>query len=124
MTAAPAPHRLLAELEQRAAGTGISSVHALFLDEPARAACEARGWLLRRDCQFHWVNRGYADFEDYLASFTADKRKKVRRERRRVEEAGVHFQTRSGAELDTGRARRGSTNCTATPSCATATSRT
>ena len=92
--------RLLAELEQRAASTGLSSVHALFLDEPARAACEARGWLLRRDCQFHWVNRGYADFEDYLASFTADKRKKVRRERRRVAEAGVHFQTRSGAELD------------------------
>jgi uncharacterized protein len=93
--------RLLAELEQRATGAGISSVHALFLDEPARAACEARGWLLRRDCQFHWVNRGYADFEDYLASFTADKRKKVRRERRRVEEAGVRFRTLSGSELDT-----------------------
>ena len=94
--------RLLAGLEQRAASTGVSSVHALFLDEPARAACAARGWLLRRDCQFHWVNRGYADFEGYLASFTAEKRKKVRRERRRVEEAGVHFQTRTGAQLDPG----------------------
>jgi uncharacterized protein len=92
--------RLLGELEQRASSAGISSVHALFLDEPARAACEARGWLLRRDCQFHWVNRGYADFEAYLASFTADKRKKVRRERRRVADAGVVFQTRSGHELD------------------------
>ncbi len=92
--------RLLAALEQRASGSGVSSVHALFLDEPARRACEARGWLLRRDCQFHWVNRGYAGFEDYLASFTAEKRKKVRRERRRVVEAGVHFQTRSGAELE------------------------
>ena len=92
--------RLLAQLEQRAASTGVSGIHALFLDEPARAACAARGWLLRRDCQFHWVNRGYADFEAYLASFTADKRKKVRRERRRVEEAGVHFRTVSGAELD------------------------
>jgi predicted N-acyltransferase len=92
--------RLLAGLEQRAASTGVSSVHALFLDEPARAACAARGWLLRRDCQFHWVNRGYADFEGYLASFTAAKRKKVHRERRRVEDAGVHFQTRRGAELD------------------------
>jgi uncharacterized protein len=92
--------RLLEGLEQRAAASGISSVHALFLDEPARAACQARGWLLRRDCQFHWVNRGYADFEAYLASFTADKRKKVRRERRRVAEAGVVFQTRFGAELN------------------------
>ncbi len=94
--------RLLGALEQRAVSSGVSSVHALFLDEPARAACAARGWLLRRDCQFHWVNRGYAHFEDYLAGFTAQKRKKVHRERRRVEEAGVHFQTRSGAELDPG----------------------
>jgi hypothetical protein len=92
--------RLLAGLEQRASGSGLSSVHALFLDEPARAACEARGWLLRRDCQFHWVNRGYADFEDFLGRFTAEKRKKVRRERRRVAEAGVHFHTRNGAELE------------------------
>ena len=37
------------------------------------------------DCQFHWRNRGYADFEDFLGSFTADKRKKARRERRRVQ---------------------------------------
>jgi uncharacterized protein len=92
--------RLLDELERRASAAGISSVHALFVDEPGRAACEARGWLLRRDCQFHWINRGYADFEAYLASFTAEKRKKVRRERRRVQEAGVLFQTRLGAELD------------------------
>ncbi len=92
--------QLLAELEQRATAAGISSVHALFVDEEARAACETRGWLLRRDCQFHWVNRGYADFEAYLASFTAEKRKKVRRERRRVEEAGVTFQTRLGGQID------------------------
>ncbi|MBS0580930.1 MAG: GNAT family N-acetyltransferase [Proteobacteria bacterium] len=91
---------LLAELERRSGATGLSSVHALFLDEPARAACAARGWLLRRDCQFHWANRGYADFAAYLATFTADKRKKVRRERRRVADAGVRFETRSGRELD------------------------
>jgi predicted N-acyltransferase len=75
-------------------------VHALFLDEPSHRACVRRGWLLRRDCQFHWSNRGYASFEQYLASFTAEKRKKARRERRRVEEAGVHFETRLGGELD------------------------
>lgn len=92
--------RLLAELEAYAAGHGLSGVHALFLDEPGRAACAQRGWLLRRDCQFQWTNRGYASFEDYLKSFTAEKRKKARRERRRVEEAGVRFETRFGGELD------------------------
>src|SRR5256886_12646347 len=43
---------------------GLSGVHALFLDEPARAACAQRGWLLRRDCQFHWCNRGYTSETD------------------------------------------------------------
>ena len=92
--------RLLKELEHLAAAERLSSAHALFLDEAARAACQRRGWLLRRDCQFHWSNRGYASFEDYLGSFTAEKRKKARRERRRVAEAGVHFETRLGGELD------------------------
>src|ERR1700741_2932169 len=46
--------QLLAALEGHAVAKGISSVHALFLDERAHAACAARGWLLRRDCQFHW----------------------------------------------------------------------
>ncbi len=92
--------RLLEQLEKHAASHDYSSVHALFLDEPSRAACARRGWLLRRDCQFHWSNRGYASFDDYLATFTAEKRKKARRERRRVAEAGVHFETRFGGELD------------------------
>jgi len=92
--------RLLQELERQATGRAFSGVHALFLDERSRAACARRGWLLRRDCQFHWTNRGYASFDEYLATFTAEKRKKARRERRRVADAGVRFETRLGGELD------------------------
>jgi predicted N-acyltransferase len=92
--------RLLAELERYAASHALSGVHALFLDDSSRAACARRGWLLRRDCQFHWSNRGYTSFEHYLGTFTAEKRKKARRERRRVAEAGVRFETRLGGELD------------------------
>jgi predicted N-acyltransferase len=92
--------RLLAALERDAAALDLSGVHALFLDPAAQAACAQRGWLLRRDCQFHWTNRGYASFDAYLESFTAEKRKKARRERRRVAEAGVRFETRFGGELD------------------------
>ena len=55
--------RLLARLEEHAEGHGLSSVHALFFDEPAREAFEQSGWLLRRDCQFHWSNQGYPGFE-------------------------------------------------------------
>ena len=91
---------LLEALQDHAARRRLSSVHALFLDEPARAACEEAGWLLRRDCQFHWSNHGYASFDAYLETFTAEKRKKARRERRRVAEAGIRFETRFGGDLD------------------------
>src|SRR6185312_7024054 len=66
--------RLLEALESHAVSRRLSSVHALFVDEPARAACEQAGWLLRRDCQFHWSNRGYPTFDAYLETFTAEKR--------------------------------------------------
>ena len=92
--------RLLADIEAYTASHSISSVHALFLDEPAHMACRQAGWLIRRDCQFHWTNHGYPSFDAYLETFTAEKRKKAKRERRRVAEAGIHFETRMGAELD------------------------
>ena len=50
--------------------------------------------------QFHWHNSGYRDFDHYLESFTADKRKKAKRERRRVLEDGVTFETLLGPDLD------------------------
>ena len=68
--------------------------------KPARGRlrCSA-GWLLRRDCHFQWHNRGYRDFDDFLAAFSAEKRKKARRERRRVLEQGIEFQTLRWHEL-------------------------
>ncbi|HEX4025402.1 MAG TPA: GNAT family N-acetyltransferase [Steroidobacteraceae bacterium] len=78
----------------------VSSAHGLFLDEPSRVACEQAGWLLRRDCHFQWHNRDYRDFDDYLQRFSADKRKKTKRERRRVAEQGIAFTTLHGHELD------------------------
>ena len=91
---------LLKAIESFTADQKLSSAHALFLDEAGRATCERSGWLLRKDCQFHWSNRGYADFDAYLETFTADKRKKARRERRRVAEAGITFDTLLGSEMD------------------------
>jgi predicted N-acyltransferase len=92
--------RLLTDIEGYTASHSLSSVHALFLDEPAHVACEQAGWLIRRDCQFHWTNHEYPTYDAYLGTFSADKRKKARRERRRVAEAGIVFETRTGKELD------------------------
>jgi len=92
--------KLLSQIESYTTSHSISSVHALFLDEPSHSALEQAGWLIRRDCQFHWSNHDYPSFDAYLETFTAMKRKKAKRERRRVAEAGIVFETRLGPELD------------------------
>lgn len=72
-----------------AAQLGVSSLHWLFTTA-AEADLLAQWGLMRRvGCQFHWSNAGYDSFDDFLATFSAEKRKKVKRERRRVREAGV-----------------------------------
>ena len=78
----------------------VSSLHWLFTTEPEIQLLKRHGLLRRSGFQFHWSNSGYRDFEDFLSSFTADKRKKVRRERRVVREAGVTVEMRDGLALD------------------------
>jgi len=85
-----------------ARGEQLSSWHVLFPSDETAASLGNAGLVLRRDCQFHWFNQGYDSFEAFLATFTAEKRKKVKRERRRVAEAGIEFDTLTGAQVDGG----------------------
>jgi len=81
-----------------AASTRASSLHILLPDEAQAAEMEARGMMIRSSVQFHWENRGYADFDAFLAGMSHDKRKKIKQERRRVREAGVVFERLTGRE--------------------------
>lgn len=80
--------------------TGCSSLHILFPLEDELPLFRDAGLRVRKDCQFHWENRDYADFDAFLQTFTAVKRKKARRDRRRVSEAGIQFRRLRGADLD------------------------
>src|SRR3546814_14329914 len=60
--------------------------------------CEAAGWLVRRDVQFHFVNAGYAGFDDFLATLTSAKRKQLRKERARAVE-GLRVEEVTGAAI-------------------------
>ncbi|MBP6336083.1 MAG: N-acetyltransferase [Vitreoscilla sp.] len=89
-------------LQQLADQQGLSSVHALFLDDADVAAARAEGWLLRTGVQFHWTQRAgtpYADLSDFLASLQRDKRKKIQQERRKVRDAGVSFEVVEGQAI-------------------------
>ena len=77
-----------------------SSLHVLFPEPAELPHLENAGLMLRKDCQFHWQNDGYGDFDEFLATFSSAKRKKARRERRLVAEQGIRFRRLSGADLD------------------------
>jgi predicted N-acyltransferase len=77
----------------------LSSWHVLFPTGDTAADLDRAGLILRRDCQFHWYNQGYGSFDAFLATFTAEKRKKAKRERRRVAEAGIEFDTLHGGDM-------------------------
>lgn len=89
---------LLDAAREHARATGASSLHILFPTENEMVLLEQQGMLRRAGCQFHWTNHGYRDFDDYLATFTAEKRKKLKRERRFVHEAGVTLEVVHGHE--------------------------
>jgi predicted N-acyltransferase len=78
----------------------LSSVHVLFATRPERDLLAQNGFLLRKDCQFHWHNNGFRNFDDFMATFRAEKRKKALRERRRIQEGGVTFRTLHGEEMN------------------------
>lgn len=91
---------LSAAARELAIQTESSSLHILFPTEAEKDLLCSEGFLPRKDCQFHWTNRGYTDFDAFLGEFTAEKRKKARRERRRVAESGISFVYLGGRELD------------------------
>lgn len=76
-----------------------SSVHWLFPTPAEIESFRHQDFLSRIGCQFHWRNRGYRDFSDLLDTFTAKRRKNIRRERRRVSEAGLSLQILHGREV-------------------------
>lgn len=76
--------------------TGVSSLHCLFLNEVDALEAQAQGMMLRQDVQFHWQNPGYRDFDDFLATLSRDKRKRIKQERRWVKEAGVELKCLTG----------------------------
>jgi predicted N-acyltransferase len=91
---------LAAALRQDAADAGHSGAHVNFTTAEDQRVLEDAGFLSRHDCRFLWRNRGYRDFDDFLDGFRADKRKKVKRERRRVAESGIEFRSLAGESID------------------------
>lgn len=119
---------LVQAIQEWAVSQQLSSLHLLFGDADDLAACAAAGWMQRSTVQFHWTNKAstlpatcgslpvegaasdisqpadgalssWKDFDDFLASLSQEKRKKIRQERRKVRDAGVGFRVLQGRDI-------------------------
>jgi predicted N-acyltransferase len=94
------PQQLLAAAEAVVVQNDLSSAHITFVDEAGAGEAERRGWLIRLGLQYHWFNRGYASFDDFLGALASRKRKAIRKERR-VAREGLEFRALRGSEIRT-----------------------
>lgn len=89
---------LLQALLELQAGAGLSSTHILYLPEREAELFGKNDFLLRSNVQFHWLNAGYRNFDEFLDTLDRKKRKNIRAERRKVAEADVTFRRVPGSE--------------------------
>ena len=100
LAATPELEALLIEAAlQIAKQSKVSSLHILFAPDTQQAKFVEAGLLTRTAVQFHWRNAGYANFDALLATFSKDKRKKIKQERRKVADAGITLRRVVGAEI-------------------------
>jgi predicted N-acyltransferase len=90
---------LVATLQATQEAADVSSTHILFPPEAQAQQLHAAGFVLRSGVQFHWMNDGYASFDDFLATLEQKKRKNIRAERRKVREAGVLLRRVRGPDI-------------------------
>jgi hypothetical protein len=78
---------------------GVSSLHVTFLTESEWRRLAGLGFLMRMDQQFHWHNRGFTSFDDFLATLASRKRKSVRMERREALAGGIEIEHVTGRDI-------------------------
>ncbi|HAS99075.1 MAG TPA: GNAT family N-acetyltransferase, partial [Pantoea agglomerans] len=92
--------QLLSALPESLLQQGLSGAHINFTDAQAnQLLADQPDWLSRLGCQYHWHNRGYRDFQDFLDSLMSRKRKQLRKEREQVMQSGFEFDRYLGYQL-------------------------
>ena len=92
---------LIAGMGQVAERHGVASLHVTFPEKWEWEAMGTAGWLQRTGQQYHWENKGYASFDEFLGELSSRKRKAIRKERREAAQSGVALEVVTGGDLKT-----------------------
>lgn len=91
---------IVKDIQSQTAGNQFSSWHLLFPLKSELTAWEETVLRTRTGCQFHWFNRNYHSFDEFIATFASRKRKNIKRERKRVAEQGIVLKRLSGDQIN------------------------
>ncbi len=78
---------------------GVSSLHVTFTEKPEWERMAEHGFLKRLDQQFHWLNKGYDTFDDFLMTLSSRKRKNIRKERKQAIQNDIDIEILSGKDI-------------------------
>lgn len=78
---------------------GLSSMHVIFPQEDEVLALSELGFFHRVSMQYHWRNRGYRTYDEYLSRFDSKRRNQLRRERGMAAKQGIHISTVRSKDL-------------------------
>ncbi|MDO6693911.1 GNAT family N-acetyltransferase [Aliiglaciecola sp. 3_MG-2023] len=92
-------------IKQQLPALNLSSIHFLFPAQDMSQQLQGLGAVQRKSVQFQWFNRDYQDFHEFLATFTARRRKSVRKERQKIAQQGLtikrfHGDVLTSVEMD------------------------
>ena len=90
---------LMSGMIQLAQKHKVSSLHITFPPKDQWDRFGESGFIKRISKQFHWENKGYTDFDDFLSELTSRKRKSIKKERRQVRDQGIQLKRLTGEEL-------------------------
>ncbi|MGB3728649.1 MAG: GNAT family N-acetyltransferase, partial [Thermodesulfobacteriota bacterium] len=76
-----------------------SSIHFLYLTENEYEFLDEYGFLKRKTHQYHWKNRDYSNFDDFLCDMRSGRKKQIRKERKSLEAMGLQIETLHGDEI-------------------------
>ncbi|MDG6773059.1 GNAT family N-acetyltransferase [Thiomicrorhabdus sp. ZW0627] len=93
----PLQSLLVEQVQQYCLSHGFSGWHCLFANQNEQAWLSTQtDFYTRHDCHFHWFNRDYITFDDFLDKLTAKKRKNIRQERKSIDQSGIHIRVLDG----------------------------
>ena len=91
---------IVTAIKKRAEELNASGWHCLFPIAEISAQLRLSETLQRIGCQFHWFNRDYKNWDNFVATMTSRKRKNINKERRNIQEQEIYFLVKEGADIN------------------------